>query len=156
MGKISKSLRFEILTRDGYQCRYCGTSAQNTVLHIDHVLPRSAGGQDASENLVTACIDCNFGKSDRQVIGLPEGFALSPDKRPARLAKMRQAKCEVASKNEHILNCDDIDDWDELNGDSQLVWVWCRVHSKYEWHSIPIDLVEGGGTYRTERRPVEW
>lgn len=62
---ISSRLRFSILERDGYRCRYCGRSAPQVVLHVDHIHPRSKGGTDAEENLVTACEGCNLGKADR-------------------------------------------------------------------------------------------
>lgn len=60
---ISKRLRFEILRRDNHTCRYCGQSAPNVALHIDHVTPVSLGGADEPTNLATACSDCNSGKS---------------------------------------------------------------------------------------------
>lgn len=155
MGKMSKSLRFEVLTRDGYRCRYCGADAKSVSLHIDHVLPRSVGGKDELGNLVTACADCNHGKSDRQIVGIPPGFALTADKRPARMAKMRAA-IAVSESAEHVLNCDNIEEWDELNDDSQLVWVWCETHKKYEWHSVHLDYAQGGGILRTAKKPVVW
>ena len=60
---ISKRLRYQVLRRDNYTCRYCGAFAPVAVLVIDHVTPRKHGGQDMMENLVTACEDCNSGKS---------------------------------------------------------------------------------------------
>lgn len=51
---ISKRLRFEILLRDGFACRYCGIRAQESPLVIDHVTPRALGGTDAIDNLVQA------------------------------------------------------------------------------------------------------
>ena len=154
MGKISKALRFEILTRDGYRCRYCGAGAQTTELHVDHILPRSAGGRDDRANLVTACIDCNFGKSDRQVLGIPEGFALTPDKRPARMAKMRAAaKAKKVPDDLHELNAYEIDELDELDDDSQLALIWCETHQRYESHYINLDYVRHGG-YLTVRRKL--
>lgn len=60
---ISKRLRFEILRRDEYTCRYCGASAPGVVVTVDHVIPVAMGGQDVPENLVAACRDCNAGKS---------------------------------------------------------------------------------------------
>ena len=53
-----------ILSRDGHRCRYCGRTSRETVLEVDHVVPRSLGGPSADGNLVTACRDCNAGKSD--------------------------------------------------------------------------------------------
>lgn len=60
---ISKRIRFEVLKRDNYTCRYCGAKAPNAVLHVDHVMPVALGGSDKPENLVTACRDCNAGKA---------------------------------------------------------------------------------------------
>lgn len=50
-----------VLRRDGHRCAYCGKSAST----IDHVVPRSRGGQDSWENLVACCLTCNNVKSDR-------------------------------------------------------------------------------------------
>ena len=56
-------LRFEILVRDGFRCRYCGRSPNDgIVLCVDHILSRKDGGTDESHNLITACVDCNVGK----------------------------------------------------------------------------------------------
>lgn len=60
---VSKRTRFEVLRRDSHACQYCGEVAPNVVLHIDHVIPVSLGGEDKPGNLVTACKDCNSGKS---------------------------------------------------------------------------------------------
>lgn len=54
--------RFRILNRDGFRCRYCGTSAGSDALEVDHVVARSAGGSDDDANLVTSCFPCNRGK----------------------------------------------------------------------------------------------
>lgn len=59
---VSRRLRFEILKRDGYTCRYCGAKAPDVVLHVDHVVPISLGGGDEPNNLVSSCADCNAGK----------------------------------------------------------------------------------------------
>lgn len=58
-------VRFGILERDGFACRYCGARAPDAELVVDHVVPVAAGGTDDPTNLVTACQDCNAGKSDR-------------------------------------------------------------------------------------------
>lgn len=60
---VSRRLRFEILRRDGHTCRYCGASAPDVKLTVDHVNPSALGGEDRPENLVTACDACNGGKS---------------------------------------------------------------------------------------------
>ena len=61
--KMRPSLRFAVLRRDQFTCRYCGCQAPNVQLEVDHLLPVSQGGDDAIGNLVTACWDCNRGKS---------------------------------------------------------------------------------------------
>jgi len=61
--QIAIGLRFEILQRDDFRCRYCGRSPdEGVMLEVDHVIPRARGGLDTRENLVTACWDCNHGK----------------------------------------------------------------------------------------------
>jgi hypothetical protein len=61
---VSKRLRYEVLRRDNFTCRYCGTTAEDGAkLTVDHVVPKSLGGLDVAENLVAACTDCNTGKS---------------------------------------------------------------------------------------------
>lgn len=65
--------RFAVLERDGFKCRYCGRgAAQQAVLHVDHILPKSAGGGDELENLITACQECNYGKGDAQIENKPD------------------------------------------------------------------------------------
>jgi hypothetical protein len=66
---IPARLRFEVLNRDNFRCRYCGRSQRDgAVLHVDHVVPFSKGGPTTEDNLITACSDCNLGKSDRPVL----------------------------------------------------------------------------------------
>lgn len=60
---VSKRLRYEVLRRDNHTCRYCGASAPDVHLTVDHVLPVALGGTDEATNLVAACADCNSGKS---------------------------------------------------------------------------------------------
>lgn len=60
---VSKRLRHEVMRRDNHTCRYCGASAPDVRLTIDHVVPTTLGGSDDPSNLVTACADCNAGKS---------------------------------------------------------------------------------------------
>ena len=63
-GPIPARLRFRVLERDGFRCRYCGKSGRDegVVLHADHVVPVVAGGETTERNLVTACETCNLGK----------------------------------------------------------------------------------------------
>lgn len=60
---VSKRLRTEIFRRDDHTCQYCGRKAPEVPITIDHVVPEALGGTDDPTNLVTACKDCNAGKS---------------------------------------------------------------------------------------------
>jgi len=66
---IKPSIRFKILQRDGFSCRYCGRNGErdSVILHIDHLFPVSQGGSNDINNLVTSCRDCNLGKSDNLI-----------------------------------------------------------------------------------------
>src|SRR5438445_663260 len=55
-----------ILRRDGYTCQYCNRRGER--LTVDHVLPRSRGGDTTWTNVVAACLRCNLKKGNR----LPE------------------------------------------------------------------------------------
>jgi 5-methylcytosine-specific restriction endonuclease McrA len=55
--------RRALFARDGWRCVYCGDSAGR--LTLDHVVPRSRGGDSVWENVVTACAPCNLRKGDR-------------------------------------------------------------------------------------------
>jgi 5-methylcytosine-specific restriction endonuclease McrA len=50
-----------VFARDDYRCQYCGAHADS----IDHVTPRSRGGQHEWENVAAACRPCNLAKRDR-------------------------------------------------------------------------------------------
>jgi 5-methylcytosine-specific restriction endonuclease McrA len=54
--------RRNVMFRDAHQCQYCGKRPPLRELNIDHVIPRSRGGGDSWENLVTACRLCNLRK----------------------------------------------------------------------------------------------
>lgn len=70
--------RKNILLRDNNQCQYCGSS--ETPLTLDHMLPRSRGGESTWENLIAACPKCNSFKGNRT----PREAGMPPMKKPAR------------------------------------------------------------------------
>jgi 5-methylcytosine-specific restriction endonuclease McrA len=67
--------RKAVFIRDGHKCQYCGAAAEN----IDHVTPRSQGGEHVWENVVACCRRCNARKEDR----LPGEAGLSLSQTPA-------------------------------------------------------------------------
>ena len=67
--KISRRALF---ARDNWRCVYCGTVGGR--LTLDHVVPRSRGGDSVWENVVTSCAPCNLRKGNR----LPEEVSMTP------------------------------------------------------------------------------
>jgi 5-methylcytosine-specific restriction endonuclease McrA len=65
-GMQRKISRRAVFARDGWSCVYCGSSTGRMTL--DHVVPRSRGGESVWENVVTSCPPCNHRKGNR----LPE------------------------------------------------------------------------------------
>ncbi len=57
--------RRNIFKRDHYACQYCGKQPGSDELTLDHVVPRSKGGQSTWLNCVLACLDCNSRKAAR-------------------------------------------------------------------------------------------
>jgi hypothetical protein len=62
---ISKALRFEVFKRDKFKCQYCGASAPQVLLQVDHINPVAKNGKNDILNLITACFECNNGKRDK-------------------------------------------------------------------------------------------
>ncbi len=66
--------RRAVFARDDWTCQYCGAPAEN----LDHVVPRSRGGEHSWENVVAACRRCNTKKENR----LAEDAGLRLARRP--------------------------------------------------------------------------
>ena len=57
--------RLRIYMRDKFRCQYCGEKKQAGELTLDHIFPRSRGGENSPVNIVTACLACNNRKGAR-------------------------------------------------------------------------------------------
>jgi 5-methylcytosine-specific restriction endonuclease McrA len=57
--------RMLIYWRDGYRCQFCAKKFSAAELTLDHILPKSRGGSNRPDNLVTACKSCNNRKGAR-------------------------------------------------------------------------------------------
>ena len=57
--------RLRIYMRDHWRCQYCGEKKQAGELTLDHIFPRSRGGENSPVNIVTACLSCNNRKGAR-------------------------------------------------------------------------------------------
>jgi hypothetical protein len=68
--------RADVFARDGWRCWLCGCVVDDETATIDHVVPIAAGGADTTDNVRTACHECNSrrGARDAKVFR-----ALSPE-----------------------------------------------------------------------------
>jgi len=67
---IPLGIRLKILSRDHFCCVFCGRSPATDIgiqLRIDHIVPFSKGGKSLLENLQTLCLECNLGKSNKEL-----------------------------------------------------------------------------------------
>ncbi len=82
-----------VFARDGHRCQYCGGTAES----IDHVIPRSKGGEHVWENVVAACRPCNIRKGDR----LLHATSMELRKRPVVPRELTWVTVAVGSVPEH-------------------------------------------------------
>lgn len=66
--------RAALMHRDHYRCAYCGARAET----IDHVVPRSRGGEHCWDNCVACCARCNHRKADRLLSELGWRMRIQP------------------------------------------------------------------------------
>jgi hypothetical protein len=130
---VSKRLRYEILRRDNRTCRYCGTSAPDVPLRVDHVTPVALGGGDEPSNLVTSCEPCNNGKSSSTV-----DAALVADVTDDALrwaAAMKQAADDLRKQQAP-----------KLAYRETFENAWCGWTREDGWKTVRMDLPEGWKT----------
>ena len=89
--------RRNVLARDGHTCQYCGRHFPTHSLSLDHVVPRSRGGETTWENVVCACLACNVKKGGRtphearmKLVRTP----VRPKRNPLLLMKLSNPKYE--------------------------------------------------------------
>jgi hypothetical protein len=102
---ISKRVRFDVFKRDSFKCQYCGKSAPDVVLEVDHIKPVAAGGDNNITNLITSCFECNRGKSDKQ---LSENATVTKQK--AQLDELNEKRNQLemlAEWRDELRNLDD-------------------------------------------------
>jgi 5-methylcytosine-specific restriction endonuclease McrA len=90
--------RRTLFARDGNRCQYCGDSYPNSQLSLDHVTPRSRGGDTCWENVVTCCLTCNSRKGDRT----PQEAGMSLRIRPTRPKHNPMLKIKLGNPRYHI------------------------------------------------------
>jgi hypothetical protein len=112
---VTKRLRYEVLRRDNHACRYCGATAPDVKLTVDHVTPQALGGSDDPSNLVTACDACNSGKTS-----VPADAPIVADVQQDALrwaAAMEEAAAQAHAKYEVRLDYRGVfrEAWEEWN-----------------------------------------
>lgn len=123
---VTKRTRYEVLRRDSNTCRYCGGSAPDVVLTIDHVTPVSLGGSDDPSNLVAACKDCNAGKASSN----PDGATVAN----ANSAAVRWAAAVEASARETLAKVNELNDVA-----CEFFDLWKALSPSYRMNELPGD-----------------
>lgn len=74
MSEIPRGLHDEVVLRAGNRCEYCRLSqlGQEAAFHMDHVIPRAAGGPTTAGNLALACVSCSLRKWANQTAVDPD------------------------------------------------------------------------------------
>lgn len=96
----SRPSRSMIYKRDRNTCQYCGATSRLT---IDHVMPKSKGGDDSWENLVVACSKCNTLKGDKLLETTKLKLIRQP-KAPWSAVAFDLANCNVPEWREYSYN----------------------------------------------------
>ena len=99
---LSKKTRFEVFKRDGFACQYCGAHPPSAILECDHIQPVAGGGSNQIDNLVTACFDCNRGKSDRELSDVPQSLSDKAAHVLEREAQIKGYQSAMNSKKRRI------------------------------------------------------
>lgn len=109
---IGKKLRAEVFKRDSFCCQYCGRSAPDVILEVDHLKPIPEGGKNEMRNLITTCRECIRGKEN---------------------ARKDNSQMVIARKAA-------MDDWNEKRFQMEMMLQWKRESEKLMDEQI--DLIE--------------
>lgn len=131
---LSKKTRFEVFKRDSFTCQYCGKSAPEVILHADHIMPVSKGGDGDITNLITACDSCNQGKSN---ILLDDNAVI--EKRKRQLDELQERREQIEMMYEWHSGLLDID-----NDSTELV---CKLFSEL----VPIHSINDNGEKKIKK-----
>lgn len=115
---LPKSVRFEVLKRDSFTCQYCGRSAPDVILEIDHIVPVSKGGDDSIMNLIAACRDCNRGKTNRE---LSDNTAVKKQKRQLDEIQERREQLQMMVEWKNALLQEQED---QIDAAEDLIQAW--------------------------------
>lgn len=79
---LGDEIQRQVYERAAGRCEYCRMhhALQGATFHVEHIVPRSRGGDSKLENLAWACPGCNLRKSSRVA-------AKDPQRPPHELAR---------------------------------------------------------------------
>jgi len=99
---FSASVKKQALRRDGYKCVVCGLGKDDGIqLHVDHLTPRSRGGQATLENAQTLCASHNFLKKDFNQLELGKRMFIA--------LRAKALKSPKSEESKHLLKfCTDV------------------------------------------------
>ena len=89
--------RRNIYARDGSRCQYCGKRFASSELSLDHVVPRSRGGENTWQNIVCCCVTCNVRKGGRT----PEDAGLTLMRRPVKPRRSPVIRVKLSDSKYH-------------------------------------------------------
>lgn len=89
--------RWALIKRDHSCCQYCGKHLTGTQISIDHIIPRSQGGQKTYLNCVVACHPCNWKKGNRT----PEEAGMELLKHPTKPTFVSLYECPAPHEPWH-------------------------------------------------------
>ena len=84
--------RLNIFLRDDFRCQYCGDTFNTRELTFDHVIPRSKGGRNSMDNVVSACEPCNSKK----------GNSIWKPRNPPKIPNVRDMARKAAKRKDFI------------------------------------------------------
>ena len=117
---LSKKVRFEVFKRDNFKCQYCGKSAPDVILNVDHLVPVKHGGNNDMLNLITSCLECNQGKKARKLDD--KNYLIKQKKELDLLAEKRKQMEDMFKWKKKLLNVENdtvkklLEKWTSLNG----------------------------------------
>lgn len=96
--------RKAVFKRDNLSCQYCGKCLKYSQATIDHIVPKSLGGQSTFTNCVTSCIACNNKKGNKM---------------PEQVDMFLQSKPIAPARYMHFISDQDAwhDDWNLFSAD---------------------------------------
>ncbi len=89
--------RHTVFARDEHRCQYCGRRYPTSQLSLDHVAPKSRGGETTWENVVCCCLGCNMkkgGKTPQEAHMKLVAKPVRPKRSPLITLKLRNPKYE--------------------------------------------------------------